>query len=117
MHSAVLIWLQKVGILLGFALIQPGDIQDMHAHLTLLMDQYDINMPELPGLDFSAVETEWNRFKTSIPEVWKFNRDGREFQAGEKMKDRGLSAVYPVVLIPGVISTVRHTSCLRTMRL
>ncbi|KAJ4483601.1 LACT-domain-containing protein [Lentinula aciculospora] len=93
------------GILLAFAFVQPSDIQDMHAQLTLLMDQYDITLPQLPDFDFSRFETEWTRLRSNIPELWKFNRDGREFQVGERMKARGLSAEYPVVLIPGVIST------------
>jgi len=92
--------------MLAFAFVQPSDIQDMHAQLTLLMDQYDINLPQLPDFDFSRVEVEWNRIRSNIPEVWKFNTDGREFQVGENMKARGLTAEYPVVLIPGVISTV-----------
>ncbi|KAJ3861987.1 phospholipid:diacylglycerol acyltransferase [Lentinula novae-zelandiae] len=93
------------GVLLAFAFVQPSDIQDMHAQLTLLMDQYDVTLPQLPDFDFSRFETEWNKLRSNIPELWKFNRDGREFQVGERMKARGLSAEYPVVLIPGVIST------------
>lgn len=95
-----------VGTLLAFAFVQPSDIQDMHAQLTLLMDHYDITLPQL-DFDFSRFETEWNKVRSNIPELWKFNRDGREFQVGESMKARGLTAEYPVVLIPGVISTVR----------
>ncbi|KAE9395693.1 hypothetical protein BT96DRAFT_139838 [Gymnopus androsaceus JB14] len=95
-----------VGTLLAFAFVQPSDIQDMHAQLMLLMDQYDITLPQLPDFDFSRLETKWNRVRSNIPEIWKLNRDGREFQVVENMKARGLSAEYPVVLIPGV-STVR----------
>lgn len=90
----------------SFALIQPSDIQDMHAQLTLFMDQYDIALPQFPDFDFSKLEAEWTRLRGNIPELWKFNKDGREFQVGEQMKERGLDAKYPVVLIPGVISTV-----------
>lgn len=57
----------------------------------------------MPTFDFSA---EWERFKSNIPEPWKLANDGREFLAGEEMKSRGLEAKYPVVLIPGIISTV-----------
>jgi phospholipid:diacylglycerol acyltransferase len=67
-------------------------------------------MPDIPGFDFSRVEAEWQRLRSNIPEVWKFNTDGREFQVGEAFKAKGLSAKYPVVLIPGIISTVRLTS-------
>ncbi|KAF8891737.1 Lecithin:cholesterol/phospholipid:diacylglycerol acyltransferase [Infundibulicybe gibba] len=69
------------------------------------MDEYAINIPQLPDFDFSRVEVEWKRLRNSIPEVWKFNNDGREFQVGESIKARGLSAKHPVILIPGVVST------------
>lgn len=78
--------------------------------MSVLMNEYDINLPQLPGLDLSRVEAEWSRFRSNIPEIWKFNNDGREFQVGDEIKARGLSAEHPVVLIPGVISTVSWTS-------
>lgn len=96
-----------VGILMGFAFVQPENIHELHSHFKNVVDSYDIVIPPLPGLDLSRVETEWMRLRGSIPEIWKFNNDGREFQVGEAMKARGLSAEYPVVLIPGIISTVR----------
>lgn len=99
-----------VGVILGFALIQPSDIQDMHSQLSLLMENYDIALPQFPEFDFTRLETEWAKFRINIPELWKFNRDGREFSVGLEMKERGLSAEYPVVLIPGVISTVGATA-------
>ncbi|KII96161.1 hypothetical protein PLICRDRAFT_35093 [Plicaturopsis crispa FD-325 SS-3] len=94
-----------LGVSLGFIFIKPTDIQDLHASLTLLLSEYDINFPELPDLDFSRVDAEWQRLRSNIPEFWKLHKDGREFQVGEEMKARGLSAEYPVVLIPGIIST------------
>ncbi|KAJ7496993.1 Lecithin:cholesterol acyltransferase-domain-containing protein [Mycena latifolia] len=94
-----------LGALIAFSLIEPRDIQDLHAHLTLLLGEYELAMPDIPGFDLSRVETEWQRLRSNIPEVWKFNIDGREFQVGEAMRDRGLTAQYPVVLIPGIIST------------
>ena len=100
--------ISAVGILLGFAFIEPQDIQDIHAQMAVLMNEYDINLPQLPDFDFSRLEAEWGRFRSSIPEVWKFNNDGREFQVGEQLKERGLSAKHPVILIPGIISTVRR---------
>jgi hypothetical protein len=96
----------SVGITLGLIFVKPRDIQDIHAHMSVIMNEYDINLPQMPGLDFSRVEAEWTRFRGNIPELWKFNNDGREFQVGETMKARGLTAVHPVVLIPGIISTV-----------
>ncbi|KAF8639548.1 hypothetical protein AX17_001453 [Amanita inopinata Kibby_2008] len=93
------------GTLLGFAVIEPTDIHDLHAHMSLLLEEYDISLPQIPDLDFSRVEVEWQRLRSNIPEIWKFNNDGREFQVGERMKERGLTAEHPVILIPGVIST------------
>ncbi|KAF8222646.1 phospholipid/diacylglycerol acyltransferase [Tricholoma matsutake] len=95
----------SVGVALGLAFIKLRDIHDIHAHMAVIMNEYDINLPHFPGLDFSRVEAEWTRFRGNIPEIWKFNNDGREFQVGDSMKARGLTAVHPVVLIPGIIST------------
>ncbi|OBZ69479.1 Phospholipid:diacylglycerol acyltransferase [Grifola frondosa] len=99
-----------VGILLGFVLIQPSDFTDFQTHLALLMDEFDIAMPEfpqidIPQLDLSRVEAEWRRLWSNIPEPWKLNTNGLEFAVGEKIAARGLSAKHPVVLIPGIIST------------
>ncbi|KAF9524019.1 phospholipid:diacylglycerol acyltransferase [Crepidotus variabilis] len=94
-----------LGIFMGFAFVEPQDIHDLHSHFKTVVDSYEITMPPLPGLDLSRVEVEWTRLRGSIPEIWKFNNDGREFQVGEAMKARGLTAEYPVILIPGIIST------------
>lgn len=88
--------------------MEPQNIQDFQLHVSSLVDQYEFSLPQLPGLDLSRVEAEWIRLRSSIPEVWKFNNDGREFMVGEAMKARNLSAKYPVVLIPGIVSTVRN---------
>ncbi|KAG1865905.1 Lecithin:cholesterol acyltransferase-domain-containing protein [Suillus subalutaceus] len=93
-----------LGILLGFILVQPSDLQDIHSNLLLIMEEYDISL-KIPDIDLSRVELEWRRFRNNIPEVWKLNNDGREFQVGEAMKARGLTAHYPIVLIPGIVST------------
>lgn len=92
--------------MLGFAFVEPQDIQDLQLHISTLVNQYDINLPLLPEFDLSRVEAEWMRLRKSIPEVWKYNNDGREFQVGDAMRARGLSAEHPVVLIPGIVSTV-----------
>ncbi|EIW62959.1 LACT-domain-containing protein [Trametes versicolor FP-101664 SS1] len=99
-----------LGILLGFIFVQPSDFHDFQTHLALLMDEFEITMPEfpnldLPQLDLSRVELEWQRIWSNIPEPWKLNTNGLEFTVGEKIAERGLSAKHPVVLIPGIIST------------
>ena len=86
------------------------DIQDLHVHMPLLMAQYGVGLPQLPGLpgfDFLQVEGEWSHFRNNIPEFWKFNNDGRELKVGEQTQARRLSAKYPVNLVLGIISTVR----------
>lgn len=97
-----------VGTLLGFTFVEPEDLQDIHTQVSVMMSDLGVSVPQLPDLDFSHVEAEWKRIRSSIPEVWKFNNDGREFQVGESFKARGLDAEFPVILIPGIISTVRH---------
>jgi phospholipid:diacylglycerol acyltransferase len=72
------------------------------------MEEYDLSL-RIPDIDLSRVELEWKRFRNNIPEVWKLNNDGREFQVGEAMKARGLTAHYPIVLVPGIVSTVSYT--------
>ena len=37
--------------------------------------------------------------------IGRSNFDGREFSVGEELSQRGLKAKYPVILIPGIIST------------
>lgn len=108
-----------VGTLLALAILQPTDMhwQELHANLSMFIEEYDFNIPELPGLDFSRIETDWQRLRSSIPEIWKFTNDGREFQVGEQMKARGLKAEHPVILIPGVISTVASSICSLQRRL
>ena len=97
-----------VGILFGFILVQPSDLTDFQTHLALLLDEFelDLSIPQLPQFDFSAVENEWRKLRNSIPEPWKLNTNGLEFSVGEAIAARGLSAKHPVILVPGIISTV-----------
>ncbi|EJF65205.1 phospholipid:diacylglycerol acyltransferase [Dichomitus squalens LYAD-421 SS1] len=99
-----------LGILVGVVLIHPNDFSDFQTHLALLMDEFDITIPEFsplefPLMNFTRVEMEWQRLWKNIPEPWKLNNNGLEFTVGEKIAAKGLSAKYPVVLVPGIIST------------
>lgn len=99
---------------MGIILIQPKDLPDIQTHVALLLDEFGIVLPQLPQLDLSLVENEWNRLRSSIPEVWKINTNGLEFKVGEEIAARGLSAKHPVILVPGIISTVCrsfHVNC------
>jgi phospholipid:diacylglycerol acyltransferase len=79
---------------------------DIPGHLAVFLEDYDISL-SLPQIDVSRVQIEWKRLISTIPEPWKLNTDGREFQVGDAIKARGLEAKYPVVLIPGASSTVK----------
>ena len=91
-----------VGVFSAGWLIPPSKLPTLPEHIQVRLDEYEFTMPAMPTLDFSA---EWERFKSNIPEPWKLANDGREFLVGEEMKSKGLEAKYPVVLIPGIIST------------
>lgn len=97
-----------VGVFSAGWLLPSSSFSTLPEHLQVFLDDYDITMPSMPQLDFSA---EWERFKSNIPEPWKLANDGREFQVGEEMKSRGLEAKYPVILVPGIISTVSPLGC------
>ncbi|KAI0724123.1 phospholipid:diacylglycerol acyltransferase [Fomitopsis betulina] len=98
-----------VGALLCFVVFQPPDFTDLQAQLTLLLDQYDFSLPQMPQIELqlglSRFEPEWRKFVNSIPEPWKLETNGLEFTVGEKVASEGLTAKHPVVLIPGIIST------------
>lgn len=87
--------------------MEPSTLPDIPGHVSVFLEDYDLSLPlPFPPIDFSRVHAEWNRLLSTIPEPWKLNKDGREFQVGDAIKARGLDAEYPVILIPGVISTV-----------
>lgn len=76
----------------------------------MLLEQNQIDfssfLPEVDW-DWGRLEAEWVAFKARIPEPWKLNNDGREFMVGDEAYARGLRAKHPVVLVPGIVSTVR----------
>jgi len=101
-----------VGIVLVLIFVEPSSLPDIPGHFAIILEDYDISL-SLPQIDLSTVQAEWKRLVRTIPEPWKLNTDGREFQVGDATKARDLEANYPVVLIPGVISTVHWLSGLR----
>jgi phospholipid:diacylglycerol acyltransferase len=92
--------IRLVGTLIAGALV----VHPSPDHLEVLFEQYGI--PAIPNLDLTRLETEWLRFRSSIPEPWKLNNDGREYKVGEAAAARGMSAKYPTILVPGIVSTV-----------
>ncbi|OCB85817.1 Lecithin:cholesterol acyltransferase [Sanghuangporus baumii] len=101
------------GTVVGAILLAPSTAPiEMPTQLGLFLSQSQTDLGALfqnvvtsIDFDWGRLETEWDAFKARLPEPWKLNNDGREFQVGERMRDRGLRAEYPVVLIPGIIST------------
>ncbi|KAL5521320.1 hypothetical protein ACEPAG_9244 [Sanghuangporus baumii] len=101
------------GTAVGAALLAPSTTPiEMPTQLSLLLSQSQTDLSALfqnvmtsIDFDWGRLETEWDAFKARLPEPWKLNNDGREFLVGERMRDRGLRAEHPVVLIPGIIST------------
>ena len=104
-------------LVIGFSHHEDLHLHEMPAHLALLLNNYDISLSlpsmESMGIDFSRLEEEWTKLTSQIPEPWKLNNDGREFKVGEVLLERGLKAQHPVVMIPGVISTVRQSCIVR----
>ncbi|KAH9060542.1 Lecithin:cholesterol acyltransferase-domain-containing protein [Lactarius vividus] len=95
-----------LGIALGLVFVGPYTLPNIPGHFSVFLEDYDISLPlPLLPIDLSRVQAEWQRLISTIPEPWKLNADGREFRVGDAIKARGLEANYPVILIPGVIST------------
>ena len=101
--SAFYIITFPVGVLGGFVLIEPADIEAAHSRVYLILKGLDL--PPLPNFDTRFFETECAKLRASIPEVWNLANDGREFGVGDALAARGLTAHHPVVLVPGVVST------------
>jgi phospholipid:diacylglycerol acyltransferase len=101
-----------VGVVLGLVFVEPSNLPDIPGHVAVFLEDYDISL-SLPQIDLSRVQAEWKRLMSTIPEPWKLNTDGREFRVGDAIKARGLEANHPIVLIPGVISTVSHALAVR----
>jgi len=119
-------FLFPLGLILGSILAVlivtegPGAPLTIPAQLAVLLSQpewqTDFTMvtqrisSAVPSFDWpnswARLESEWDALKARIPEPWKLNNDGREFQVGERMRSEGRAATHPVVLIPGIISTV-----------
>ncbi|EUC57472.1 phospholipid:diacylglycerol acyltransferase [Rhizoctonia solani AG-3 Rhs1AP] len=86
-----------LGILASFLLLSP-----LPPNLALLLEEYDLSSLSLPGLEF-----EWDQITRSISKstpggLWAESKD---FKVGMALKEQGLEASHPVILIPGIVST------------
>lgn len=79
-----------------------------------MLEEYDLSTLSLPGLEF-----EWNQITESISKsapgrLWAESND---FRVGVALKKEGLEAEHPVILVPGIVSTVSmlhiiHQACM-----
>ncbi|CAE6353271.1 unnamed protein product [Rhizoctonia solani] len=86
-----------LGILASFFLLSP-----LPPNLALLLEEYDLTSLSLPGLEF-----EWDQITQSISKstpggLWAESKD---FKVGTALKEQGLDASHPLILVPGIVST------------
>ncbi|CAE7128382.1 unnamed protein product [Rhizoctonia solani] len=86
-----------LGILASFFILSP-----LPPNLALLLEEYDLSSLSLPGLEF-----EWDQITRSISKstpgrLWAESND---FRVGVALKEQGLEASHPLILIPGIVST------------
>ncbi|KAF8756677.1 Lecithin:cholesterol acyltransferase [Rhizoctonia solani] len=64
--------------------------------------EYDLTSLSLPGLEF-----EWDQIAQSISKSTPGNlwAESKDFRVGTELKEQGLEASHPVILIPGIVST------------
>lgn len=92
-----------VGVLLAYQFLPP-----IPPHLSMLLDEYDLSLPfAMPNTSMS-LQFEWRQLTVPFTEAANAWTTTRDFKVGTDMKERGLAAKYPVVLIPGIVSTVRR---------
>lgn len=87
----------------------------MNAAISLLMDQYDITLPDLPEIGLGGFGAEWNKIMSGIPEVWKLAQgekydffaltyaDSKLTADGREFKVRTISHPQLIVLIPSIL--------------
>ncbi|ELU39173.1 phospholipid:diacylglycerol acyltransferase [Rhizoctonia solani AG-1 IA] len=70
-------------------------------------EEYDLTSLSLPGLEF-----EWDQIAQSISKSTPGNlwAESKDFRVGTELKEQGLEASHPVILIPGIVSTSWTTS-------
>lgn len=73
-------------------------------------EDLDLSMPDLSSAlaNISWYEGGWQKLRSDLEEAFEPARDfwrNRDFEVGMGLKEEGLEAYYPVILIPGIIST------------
>ncbi|KAG8980879.1 hypothetical protein FRB93_008884 [Tulasnella sp. JGI-2019a] len=85
-----------LGVFLAYFLFPP-----LPPHLQLLLEEYDMS---IPGFSM-PFDLEWRHVTDSLMEGAKQWTTNRDFKVGWELKAKGLEANYPVILIPGIVST------------
>ncbi|CAE6486931.1 unnamed protein product [Rhizoctonia solani] len=86
-----------LGVLASFFLLSP-----LPPNLSLLLEEYDLTSLSLPGLEFEWDQITQSISKTAPGRLWAESKD---FRVGMALKEQGLEATHPVILIPGIVST------------
>ncbi|KAG8890015.1 hypothetical protein FRB98_001450 [Tulasnella sp. 332] len=69
--------------------------------MRMLLEEYDLS---LPGFNM-PFDVEWRHVSDSLLEGAKQWTTNRDFTVGWELKAQGLEAKFPVILIPGIVST------------
>ncbi|KAG9084870.1 hypothetical protein FS749_004890 [Ceratobasidium sp. UAMH 11750] len=86
-----------VGVLASFFLLSP-----LPPHIAYMLEDYDLSSISFPGLEFEWSQITDSLSKSAPGKLWAESRD---FRVGFAMKERGLEAEHPVILVPGIVST------------
>ncbi|KAG8885161.1 hypothetical protein FRB97_001979 [Tulasnella sp. 331] len=85
-----------LGVFLAYFLFPP-----IPPHMRMLLEEYDLS---LPGFNM-PFDVEWRHVSDSLLEGAKQWTTNRDFTVGWELKAQGLEAKFPVILIPGIVST------------
>ncbi|KAG8987079.1 hypothetical protein FRB90_003616, partial [Tulasnella sp. 427] len=86
-----------LGVLLTYFFFPP-----IPPHLSMLLEEYDISLPMMKNLTFAF---EWRQLAEPLLEGARTWTQTRDFSVGTEAAEKGLKAKYPVILIPGIVST------------
>lgn len=79
-------------------------------NVMLLLEEYDLFLPSisLGNLSMPALEFEWWQLTETVLAPAKGWLETRDFKVGEALRDEGLEAHHPLIIVPGIVSTVSY---------
>ncbi|QRV83960.1 phospholipid: diacylglycerol acyltransferase [Ceratobasidium sp. AG-Ba] len=86
-----------IGVLTSFFLLSP-----LPPHIAYMLEDYDLSSLSFPGLEFEWGQITDSLSKSAPGKLWAESRD---FRVGTALKEQGLEAEHPVILVPGIVST------------